>query len=102
MTMSNFEVVDLSYHFHPLPIIDMRTILVSCICLLIVLPTEQAFSQTEDEKTLRYLKEVEWPKAYREQDVDLLDHILAEEFQMIDASGEWSDKARELEWIKEQ
>lgn len=54
----------------------------------------------EDEKQLRYLKEVEWPKAYREQDTVLLDRILGEDFQMIDASGEWSNKKFELNWIK--
>ena len=54
----------------------------------------------EDQKTLRYLKEVEWPKAYRNQDTLLLDRILGEDFQMIDAAGNWSDKAGELAWIK--
>ncbi|MGW9684746.1 nuclear transport factor 2 family protein [Flagellimonas sp. 2504JD1-5] len=55
----------------------------------------------EDQKILRNLKEVQWPKAYREQDTLLLDRILGDDFQMIDASGEWSNKAKELEWIKE-
>lgn len=53
-----------------------------------------------DKKTLRYMKEVEWPKAYREQNTKLLDRILADEFQMIDNAGEWSNKAKELEYIK--
>ena len=55
----------------------------------------------QDLEALRYLKEVEWPKAYREQDTILLDRILGEDFQMIDAAGNWSDKAGELAWIKE-
>nr|WP_299171358.1 nuclear transport factor 2 family protein [uncultured Allomuricauda sp.] len=55
----------------------------------------------EDEKILRNLKEVQWPKAYREQDTVLLDRILGNDFQMIDAGGTWSNKAKELEWIKE-
>ncbi len=67
---------------------------------------QQATSQTEvvskeDLNALRYLKEVEWPKAYREQDTILLDRILGEDFQMIDASGNWTDKSAELAWIKE-
>jgi hypothetical protein len=40
---------------------------------------------------------VEWPRAYREQDVALLDRILADEFQMIDADGNWSTKAEEID-----
>ena len=55
----------------------------------------------EDLKALRYLKEVEWPQAYRESDTVLLDRILGDDFQMIDAAGNWSDKAGELKWIKE-
>lgn len=55
----------------------------------------------QDLKALRYLKEVEWPQAYREQDTVLLDRILGDDFQMIDAGGTWSDKDRELAWIKE-
>ncbi len=56
---------------------------------------------TEKElETLRYLKEVEWPQAYREQDTVLLDRILGDDFQMITNDGEWSDKVRQLERIK--
>ena len=54
-----------------------------------------------DLKTLRYLKEVEWPEAYREQDTVLLDRILGDDFQMIDAGGNWTDKNDELAWIRE-
>jgi hypothetical protein len=50
---------------------------------------------------LRYLKEVEWPKAYREQDTILLDRILGEDFQMVTNDGEWSNKLKQLERIKE-
>ncbi len=55
---------------------------------------------TEDEKNLRYLKEVEWPKAYREQDTLLLDRILADEFKMIDTDGKYSTKRDQLAYIK--
>ncbi len=54
-----------------------------------------------DEKSLRYLKEVEWPKAYHEQDTLLLDRLLGEDFQMIDAEGNWTDKKFEMNWIKQ-
>ena len=54
----------------------------------------------EDWETLRQLKEVSWPEAYRNQDTVLLDQILADEFQMIDASGNWGTKREEIEWIK--
>lgn len=55
----------------------------------------------EDHAKLTYLKEVEWPKAYREQDTVLLDRILGEDFQMIDNIGKWYTKNDELVWIKE-
>ena len=54
----------------------------------------------EEEKILRYLKEVEWPQAYREQDTVLLDRILGDDFQMVSADGTWSDKAGQMERIK--
>lgn len=54
-----------------------------------------------DQQTLRHLKEVQWPKAYREQDTNLLDAILGDDFQMIDDAGNWSNKTKELAWIKE-
>lgn len=58
-------------------------------------------AQSSDYETLRYLKEVEWPKAYREQDTVLLDRILAEEFQMITHEGIVYKKQDELEYIKQ-
>ncbi len=68
----------------------------------LLLPAWYSFGQTkaDDEKALRYLKEVEWPKAYREQDTVLLDRILADEFKMIGSDGEWSSKKEELAYIK--
>jgi hypothetical protein len=56
--------------------------------------------RNSDEKALRFLKEVEWPKAYREQDTLLLNRILAEEFKMIDSDGEYSTKKDQLQYIK--
>ena len=55
-----------------------------------------AATRASDEAELREIKEVLWPRAYREGDVALLDRLLAEEFRLIDPNGEWSDKATEL------
>jgi hypothetical protein len=54
----------------------------------------------DDAATLRHLKEVLWPKAYAEQDTDLLDSILTDEFRLIDADGNWFTKDDELEYIR--
>lgn len=54
---------------------------------------------TPDEAALLKLKQQDWPRAYFQQDVKLLDSILHEKFQMIDASGDKSSKAEELDYI---
>lgn len=54
----------------------------------------------DDKDKLRYLKEVEWPQAYREQDTILLDRLLGDDFKMIDAAGNWYGKKDELEWLR--
>ena len=59
-----------------------------------------AAQEPSDESVLREIKEVLWPRAYAQQDVALLDSLLADEFQMVDADGNWSTKADELEWIR--
>jgi hypothetical protein len=66
----------------------------------LVVCSSSAAALAEDEAALRQIKEVYWPKAYREQDVRLLDRILASEFQSIDADGAWSTKAEELEYVR--
>ncbi|MDH3243879.1 MAG: nuclear transport factor 2 family protein [Saprospiraceae bacterium] len=76
----------------------MRTYLVSFAAALFAFPCMG--QQGSDREVLTYLKEVEWPKAYREQDTALLDRILASEFQMIDDQGNWYTKQDELEYIK--
>lgn len=63
--------------------------------------TEHNRITSQDRHLLTQLKEVKWPKAYREQDTLLLDSILGDDFQMIDDQGNWSDKEGELAWIKE-
>ena len=73
-----------------------------CISCNQKIEIQPSFELTEaDLESLTYLKEVEWPKAYRYQDTVLLNRILGDDFQMIDAGGTWSDKAGELAWIKE-
>ena len=54
---------------------------------------------SKDAAKLREIKEVFWPKAYREGDVALLDKILAEEFEMVDDEGKVSTKREELDYI---
>jgi len=68
---------------------------------LLIAQSSGSFGAEEqsDEATLREIKEVLWPRAYAQQDVALLDSLLADEFQMVDADGNWSTKAEELEWI---
>jgi len=56
--------------------------------------------QQSDEQQLRHLKLSLWPQAYQQQDTQLLSEILHDGFQMIDNSGQTSNKADELEYIK--
>lgn len=77
------------------------TLLILSLVCLCVLPTTPESGQKTDREKLTYLKEVEWPRAYREQDVKLLDRILAKEFQLISDDGTWTTKADELAYIKD-
>ena len=61
---------------------------------------ESGREQEHDKAQLRELKEVVWPKAYREQDPALLAQILADEFESIDAQGNVSTKAEEIEYVR--
>jgi hypothetical protein len=56
-------------------------------------------SSANDEQVLRHFKTVLWPQAYRTQDAGLLDQLLHDSFQMIDAEGNRSTKADELLWV---
>ena len=83
-----------------------RFAIISFLLALSLITHSSSHSQTrdpdveKDRATLRKLKEDLWPRAYREQDTKLLDSILADEFQMVRANGDWSNKAKELEFIK--
>ncbi len=50
----------------------------------------------DDKTELKHMKEVLWPKAYREHDAELLGMILHPTFQMVDSRGNWSSRAKEL------
>lgn len=75
-----------------------RILMMTLVAILVAGPA--LAEKKPDEDVLREIKEVHWPMAYAEQDTELLDRILADEFQMIDAAGNWSDKAGEMEWVR--
>jgi hypothetical protein len=52
--------------------------------------------QDDDRRLLHHLKEVEWPRAYLEQDTAALARILAPEFRRIDGEGNWFTRDDEL------
>lgn len=70
------------------------------LTLVIMISWNLTTAQNADEIYLRNLKENLWPKAYQTQDTVLLDQILHDQFQMIDADGLWSTKQDELKYIK--
>ena len=78
--------------------VKVRTAGVLAVTLCLALPVV-ALGSEQDKATLRHLKEVLWPKAYAEQDVPLLDSILADEFRLIDGDGQWFTKKDELDYI---
>lgn len=75
---------------------NMRTILLLAFA---VLSQTAAATDSDDEATLRHLKTVLWNQAYRTQDVELLDSILHDTFEMIDGDGNRSTKQKELDYI---
>ena len=72
-----------------------------CFLLLAALLSASVFADPSDEETLRHFKTVLWPQAYRTQDVELLDTLLHDSFQMIDDQGNRSTKEKELAWVAE-
>lgn len=58
-----------------------------------------ATSYADDEQTLREIKTVLWSQAYRTQDVELLESLLHDSFQMIDSDGNRSTKQLELDFV---
>lgn len=58
------------------------------------------FDRATAAEALRRIKCEDWPRAYREQDLVLLDRLLASEFESIDEHGAVADKADELAWLR--
>lgn len=78
-----------------------RIVCVLLAFLCVVAPVSAMANDLErDRAALRQLKEELWPKAYAEQDVALLDAILADEFKMVDADGNWFTRQDELDYIR--
>jgi hypothetical protein len=77
----------------------LRLSLIGIVSASTLFAAEPARDQETDKARLRELKEVLWPKAYREQDPALLRQILADEFESIDAQGNVSTKAEELDYV---
>ena len=71
-----------------------------CLVPLFALSFFSGVVQADDEQTLRHFKTVLWPQAYRTQDVELLDQLLHDSFEMIDAEGKRSTKQAELDYVK--
>ena len=78
----------------------MKPKFILCIAIFLTIMQNNSYGQSDDEDALRRIKEVEWPKAYREQDTVLLDKLLADEFKMIGSDGEYSTKKEQLQYIK--
>ena len=75
--------------------------LLGCLTLAACNPPETTLSiNASDTSQLLRIKEVLWPKAYHTGDVNLLDSLLLDEFEMIDASGGWYTKMDELDYLK--
>ena len=74
----------------------MHSVTIKLAVLLVFLPV---VTLADDYDVLRNFKTVLWPQAYRTQDVDLLDRLLHDSFEMIDDKGNRSTKKKELEYI---
>jgi uncharacterized protein (DUF1684 family) len=70
------------------------------VLLLLFLTTFSSISFASDELELRHIKTVLWPQAYLTQDVELLNSLLHDSFEVINDSGERSSKQDELEYIR--
>lgn len=69
------------------------------IALILFCVLTSVNSLADDYDVLRNFKTVLWPQAYRTQDVELLDRLLHDSFEMIDGEGNRSTKKDELEYV---
>lgn len=74
----------------------MRKSIVKLTILAVFFP---AFALAGDYEILRNFKTVLWPQAYRTQDVELLDRLLHDSFEMINGEGIRSTKKDQLEYV---
>ncbi|NND03224.1 MAG: nuclear transport factor 2 family protein [Acidimicrobiia bacterium] len=57
-------------------------------------------TDSAEEATLRHFKTVLWPQAYRTGDGEMLARMLHDSFEMVDAEGNVSTKADELDYVE--
>ncbi len=70
------------------------------LTITLAVPLSAAWADDDDEATLRHLKTVLWPQAYRTQDVELLDRLLHDTFQKIGRDGARSSKQEEIDALR--
>jgi len=80
-----------------MPEVVMRSTVSQFVVFCIFFP---AVALADDEETLRNFKTELWPQAYRTQDVELLDRLLHDSFEMFDAAGTKLTKQDELSFLR--
>ena len=70
------------------------------VSILLLATAFSTVCMADDESALRHMKTVLWPKAYLTQDVELLDELLHDSFELIDADGSRKQKQDELDFIR--
>ena len=80
----------------------LKLLLTLAVTATLIVAHTSIAGEHDDEAVLRNFKTVLWPQAYRTQDVDLLDRMLHDRFQMLDAVGNRSTKADELDWVSKK
>lgn len=77
-----------------------HTLLLMWACIMLTGTVLNAQSTT-DIQAVKQLKSSVWPSAYLGQDTLLLDKILADDFQLIDANGNVFRKADEIKYVSD-
>lgn len=76
-----------------------RHVVLATLLSMFVAPTPTSAATCPDETALRSLKTEHWPSLYRQGDVEGLRALLHDEFRVVDAGGNVSTKADELDWL---